>query len=112
MVGDIERNQHFVNRKAALRIIAAFSHQLLTAAGDIVIVSALDRLTRGGPFKMLSVLAEITSRGAAYKSLAEPWADTTRAKCQPHWSGTSLERHERTFLGGPPPVASEPGCAV
>ena len=42
-----------------------------------MIVSALDRLTRGGPFKMLSVLAEITSRGAAYKSLAEPWADTT-----------------------------------
>jgi DNA invertase Pin-like site-specific DNA recombinase len=42
-----------------------------------VIVSALDRLTRGGPFKMLSILAEITSRGAAYKSLAEPWADTT-----------------------------------
>ena len=22
------------------------------------------------------------------------------------------KRHERTFLGGPPPVASEPGCAV
>ncbi|WP_244430262.1 recombinase family protein, partial [Bradyrhizobium liaoningense] len=36
--------------------------------GDVVIVSALDRLTRGGPFKMLSILAEITSRGAAYKS--------------------------------------------
>ncbi|MET4232634.1 DNA invertase Pin-like site-specific DNA recombinase [Bradyrhizobium sp. LA6.10] len=45
--------------------------------GDVVIVSALDRLTRGGPFKMLSTLAEITSRGAAYKTLAEPWADTT-----------------------------------
>lgn len=45
--------------------------------GDVVIVSALDRLTREGPFKMLSVLSEITSRGAAYKSLAEPWADTT-----------------------------------
>ncbi|BAP81914.1 DNA invertase Pin-like site-specific DNA recombinase [Bradyrhizobium diazoefficiens] len=45
--------------------------------GEVVIVSALDRLTRGGPFKMLSILAEITSRGAAYKSLAEPWADTT-----------------------------------
>ncbi|MCP1748921.1 MULTISPECIES: recombinase family protein [Bradyrhizobium] len=45
--------------------------------GDVVIVSAHDRLTRGGPFKMLSILAEITSRGAAYKSLAEPWADTT-----------------------------------
>ncbi|MBB4397945.1 recombinase family protein [Bradyrhizobium sp. ERR14] len=45
--------------------------------GDTVIVPALDRLTRGGPFRMLSVLADITSRGATYKSLAEPWADTT-----------------------------------
>jgi DNA invertase Pin-like site-specific DNA recombinase len=46
-------------------------------AGDVVIVSALDRLTRGGPFKMLSVLQEITDKRATYKSLAEPWADTT-----------------------------------
>jgi DNA invertase Pin-like site-specific DNA recombinase len=45
--------------------------------GDIVVVPALDRLTRGGPFKMLSVLEQITSRGARYKSLAEPWADTS-----------------------------------
>lgn len=45
--------------------------------GDVVIVCALDRLTRGGPFKTLSILNEITSRGAAYRSLAEPWADTT-----------------------------------
>lgn len=45
--------------------------------GDTVVVAALDRLTRRGPFKMLSVLQEITSRGASYKSLAEPWADTT-----------------------------------
>lgn len=45
--------------------------------GDVVIVPALDRLTRGGPFKMLSVLSQITSSGATYKSLAEPWADTT-----------------------------------
>jgi DNA invertase Pin-like site-specific DNA recombinase len=44
---------------------------------DVVIIPALDRLTRGGPFKMLSVLSEITSRGATYRSLAEPWADTT-----------------------------------
>jgi DNA invertase Pin-like site-specific DNA recombinase len=43
----------------------------------VVIVPALDRLTRGGPFKMLSILQDITARGAAYKSLAEPWADTT-----------------------------------
>jgi hypothetical protein len=26
---------------------------------------------------MLSILRDITSRGVAYKSLAEPWADTT-----------------------------------
>jgi len=45
--------------------------------GDVLIVAALDRLTRGGPFKMLSVLSDITSRGATYRSLAEPWADTT-----------------------------------
>lgn len=46
-------------------------------SGDVVIVPALDRLTRLGPFKMLSVLHEITERGATYRSLAEPWADTT-----------------------------------
>ena len=45
--------------------------------GDRVIVTALDRLTRGGPFRMLSVLNDITSRGATYRSIAEPWADTT-----------------------------------
>jgi DNA invertase Pin-like site-specific DNA recombinase len=45
--------------------------------GDVVIIAALDRLTRGGPFKMLSVLQQITGQGASYKSLAEPWADTS-----------------------------------
>jgi len=57
------------------RVLAQLLRRL--RPGDVVIVSALDRLTRGGPFKMLSVLSEITSRGAAYRSLAEPWADTT-----------------------------------
>lgn len=46
-------------------------------SGDVVIFAALDRLTRGGPYKTLKVLQQITSRGASYKSLAEPWADTT-----------------------------------
>jgi DNA invertase Pin-like site-specific DNA recombinase len=45
--------------------------------GDMMIVSALDRLTRGGPYKTLRCLDDITSRGAVYRSLAEPWADTT-----------------------------------
>jgi DNA invertase Pin-like site-specific DNA recombinase len=45
--------------------------------GDVVIFAALDRLTREGPYKTLKILELITSRGATYKSLAEPWADTT-----------------------------------
>ncbi|MCK1449607.1 recombinase family protein [Bradyrhizobium sp. 35] len=46
-------------------------------AGDVVIFAALDRLTREGPYKTLKILEWITSRGATYRSLAEPWADTT-----------------------------------
>lgn len=45
--------------------------------GDVVIFAALDRLTREGPYKTLATLDLITSQGATYRSLAEPWADTT-----------------------------------
>lgn len=45
--------------------------------GDIVIVSASDRLTRGGSYSTLATLHAISVRGARYKSLAEPWIDTT-----------------------------------
>ena len=45
--------------------------------GDVIIFAALDRLTREGPYKTLAILELITSRGATYRSLAEPWADTT-----------------------------------
>jgi len=45
--------------------------------GDVIIFAALDRLTREGPYKTLAFLELITSRGATYRSLAEPWADTT-----------------------------------
>ena len=58
-------------RRELSRLLAALS------PGDVVIITALDRLTRGGPFKMLCVLQEITTRGASYRSIAEPWADTT-----------------------------------
>lgn len=46
--------------------------------GDVVIVPALDRLTRSGPLKMLQILAEIADKGAKYRSLCEGWADTTQ----------------------------------
>ncbi|MCR6736614.1 MAG: recombinase family protein [Afipia sp.] len=36
--------------------------------GDVVVVPALDRLTRGGAFKTLLILDEITSRGATCRS--------------------------------------------
>ena len=45
--------------------------------GDVIVVSALDRLTRSGPLRMLQTLAQIADKGARYRSLAEPWADTT-----------------------------------
>ena len=44
-------------------------------AGDVVVVPALDRFTRGGAFKTLCILDAITSRGASYRSLAEPLPD-------------------------------------
>ncbi|MCK1513047.1 recombinase family protein [Bradyrhizobium sp. 190] len=45
--------------------------------GDVIVFAALDRLTREGPYRTLATLESITSRGATYRSLAEPWADTT-----------------------------------
>jgi DNA invertase Pin-like site-specific DNA recombinase len=57
---------------------AVFDNMLSTLCpGDTVVVPALDRLTRVGPFRMLFVLNEISIRHAAYRSLAEPWVDTT-----------------------------------
>jgi DNA invertase Pin-like site-specific DNA recombinase len=45
--------------------------------GDVIVFAALDRLTREGPSRTLAILELITSKGATYRSLAEPWADTT-----------------------------------
>jgi DNA invertase Pin-like site-specific DNA recombinase len=45
--------------------------------GDTVIFTALDRLTRSGTYMTLHFLNEISSRGATYRSLVEPWVDTT-----------------------------------
>ena len=45
--------------------------------GDRVIVTALDRLTRGGPLHMLETIDRIASKGATYQSLTEPWVSTS-----------------------------------
>lgn len=45
-------------------------------AGDVLLVTRLDRLARS-TLNLLSILKEITDQGAGFRSLAEPWADTT-----------------------------------
>lgn len=44
--------------------------------GDTLIVCKLDRLSRN-TVDMLTIIQELGERGVGFKSLAEPWADTT-----------------------------------
>jgi DNA invertase Pin-like site-specific DNA recombinase len=58
------------DRKALARAIAA------CGPGDTLIVTKLDRLARSTR-DLLNTLAEIAERGAMFKSLGDPWCDTT-----------------------------------
>jgi DNA invertase Pin-like site-specific DNA recombinase len=58
------------DRKALARAIAALG------PGDTLIVAKLDRLARSTR-DLLNTLAEIAQRGATFKSLGDPWCDTT-----------------------------------
>jgi DNA invertase Pin-like site-specific DNA recombinase len=44
--------------------------------GDVLIVTRLDRLARS-TLDLLSILRRVTDAGAKFKSLKDPWADTT-----------------------------------
>lgn len=44
--------------------------------GDVVLVTRLDRLARSTR-DLLNVLGTIAEKGAAFRSLGDPWADTT-----------------------------------
>lgn len=44
--------------------------------GDVMVVTRLDRLARSTR-DLLNILAEISAAGAAFRSLADTWADTT-----------------------------------
>jgi DNA invertase Pin-like site-specific DNA recombinase len=46
--------------------------------GDVLLVTRLDRLARSTR-DLLNTLAQIGDRGAAFRSLADSWADTTTA---------------------------------
>jgi DNA invertase Pin-like site-specific DNA recombinase len=58
------------DRKALGRAIAALQ------SGDVLLVTRLDRLARSTR-DLLNVLAAIGDKGAGFRSLADPWADTT-----------------------------------
>lgn len=55
-------------------------HRLLNALdeGDVLLVTRLDRLARSTR-DLLNILATIAARKAAFRSLADTWADTTTA---------------------------------
>ncbi len=59
------------------------------ADGDVVVVTRIDRLARS-TFDLFGIVKRITDAGAAFRSLAEPWADT----------GTSTGRLMLAVLGG------------
>ena len=60
------------DRKALARCVAALG------PGDVLPVAKLDRLARSTR-DLLSTLAAIADRGAGFRSLGDPWADTTTA---------------------------------
>src|SRR6202167_5679364 len=45
-------------------------------AGDVVVVTRIDRLARS-TFDLFALVKRITDAGAQFRSLAEPWADTS-----------------------------------
>jgi len=60
------------DRKALGRAIAALG------AGDVLLVTRLDRLARSTR-DLLNVLDAVSKAGAGFRSLADAWADTTSA---------------------------------
>jgi DNA invertase Pin-like site-specific DNA recombinase len=58
------------NRPALARAIAALD------AGDVLLVTRLDRLARS-TLDLLNVLDQVSKRKAGFRSLSDAWADTT-----------------------------------
>jgi DNA invertase Pin-like site-specific DNA recombinase len=52
------------------------------AAGDVVVVTRIDRLARS-TFDLFAIVKQIADAGARFQSLAEPWADTARSNERP-----------------------------
>jgi DNA invertase Pin-like site-specific DNA recombinase len=58
------------NRPALARVLAAMD------AGDVLLVTRLDRLARS-TLDLLNVLDQVSKRKAGFRSLSDAWADTT-----------------------------------
>jgi DNA invertase Pin-like site-specific DNA recombinase len=58
------------DRRELLRMLKAI------AAGDVVTVTRIDRLARS-TFDLFAIVKQIVDAGGQFRSLAEPWADTS-----------------------------------
>jgi hypothetical protein len=63
-------------------------------AGDVLMVSRLDRLARSTR-DLLNTLAAIANRGAGFRSLCDTWADTTTPHGGTPCSNPCTRRHKR-----------------
>jgi DNA invertase Pin-like site-specific DNA recombinase len=78
-----ESNWRSADRKELLKMLKHL------AAGDVVVVTRIDRLARS-TFDLFAIVKQIAEAGGRFRSLAEPWADT----------GTSTGRLMLAVLGG------------
>jgi DNA invertase Pin-like site-specific DNA recombinase len=65
----------FAEKETGVKAALARSVAILEA-GDVLLVTKLDRLARSTR-DLLNTLAAIVERGAGFKSLGDPWADIT-----------------------------------
>ena len=79
----------FAEKSRARSLSVASSPRQSTAlgAGDVLLVTRLDRLARSTR-DLLNTLDAIGNAGAGFRSLADAWADTTT----PHGTCASMER--------------------
>ena len=68
------------DRRVLLRLLKSL------AAGDVVTVTRIDRLARS-TFDLFAIVKRIVDAGGQFRSLAEPWADTsTSTACAAEWN--------------------------
>jgi len=64
------------SERSAARAARAATLLKAVAAGDVVTVTRIDRLARS-TFDLFAIVKRIVDAGAQFRSLAEPWADTS-----------------------------------